>query len=77
MFPARPCHGSVNLPGSVTTLTKVRQWETKIFHLRLRPKMMAGENWVGYRNEEVTNNASQMEEHGPPDDGPTRTPKTS
>ena len=40
--------GSVNWPWSVTMLAKVRTWEATI----LRPKMYAGESWVGFRKRE-------------------------
>ena len=59
----------VNWPWSVTTLTKVLQWDTKILHRAFTPTMNAREVWVEYRKRTPQNNASQMEEHGPADDG--------
>ena len=40
---------SVNWPCSVTTLTKVSQWESKILRLTLRPRVTAGKSCVNYR----------------------------
>ena len=42
-------NASVNWPWSVTTLTKVRQWESQIVRLTFRPEMKAAESRVEYR----------------------------
>ena len=60
---------SVNWLWSVTALTKVRAWVSKILRLTFRPKMNESRRKLGrVQKEDVTSTVSQMEEHGPADD---------
>ena len=60
---------SVNWLWSVTALTKVRGWVSKILRLTFRPKMNESRRKLGrVQEEDVTSTVSQMEEHGPADD---------
>ena len=46
-------NGSLNWSWTVETSRIVRQWETKILRLTLRPKMLPDEDWVAYRRRAV------------------------
>ena len=46
-------NGSLNWNWTAETSRIVRQWETKILRLTLRPKMLLDEDWVAYRRRTV------------------------